>query len=141
MSKVTKLLVMLTLVGGMGAASSGCLLGVSASAEPVMHTSYYKPMYYQGYPVYYSAAGLPFYYVNGASVYIPRTYYGYGRYYNHWRVNRVHYSRWYRARGHRYRRHRRRNYRRNRRRGVRRGARRGKRRGKVRRKTRRRKRR
>ncbi len=139
MSKVTKLLVMLTLVGGMGAASGGCVLGVSAQAEPVMHTSYYRPLYYQGYPVYYSAAGLPYYYVNGASVYIPRSYGGYGRYYNHWRVNRIHYRRWYRARGHRYRRHRQRRYRRNRR-GVRRGKRRGKRR-KVRRKTRRRKRR
>lgn len=116
MSKVSKLLVMLTLVGGMGAVSSGCVVGVSEPAEPVMHTSYYRPMYYQGYPVYYSTAGLPYYYVNGATMYIPRTYVGYGRYYNHWRINRIHYRRWYRARGHRYRRYRSRRYRRSHRR-------------------------
>jgi len=119
MSKVSKLLVMLTLVGGMGAVSSGCVVGVSEPAEPVLHTSYYKPMYYQGYPVYYSAAGLPYYYVNGAAVYIPRTYVGYARFYNHWRINRIHYNRWYRHRGYRFRRHRRRSYRRGRRRGRR----------------------
>ncbi len=140
MSKVSKLLMMLTLVGGMGTISGACVVGVSP-AEPVMHTSYYRPLYYQGYPVYYSATGLPYYYANGGTVYIPRTYYGYGRYYNHWRTNRVHYNRWYRARGYRYRRHRRRNYRRGKRRGARRGVRRGHRRKKVRRKTRRRKRR
>ena len=112
MSKVSKLLVMLMLVGGMGMVSSSCVVGVSEPAEPTLHTSYYRPLYYQGYPVYYSAAGLPYYYVNGATVYIPRTYVGYNRYYNHWRVHRVHYRRWYRSRGYRYRRHRRRSYRR-----------------------------
>lgn len=115
MSKVSKFLVMLTVVGslgGLGAASTGCFVGVSEPAEPTLHTSYYRPMYYMGRPVYYSATGLPYYYVNGATVYIPRTYVGYNRYYSHWRVNRVHYSRWYRARGHRYRRYRTRRYRR-----------------------------
>jgi hypothetical protein len=106
------MLVMLMLVGGMGAVSGSCFVGVSEPAEPVMHTSYYRPLYYQGYPVYYSTVGLPYYYVNGAMVYIPRTYVGYGRYYNHWRVNRIHYRRWYRARGYRYRRYRSRRYRR-----------------------------
>lgn len=131
MSKVSKVLVMLMLVGGMGMVSSSCVVGVSEPAEPTLHTSYYRPLYYQGYPVYYSAAGLPYYYVNGAAVYIPRTYVGYGRYYNHWRVNRVYYNRWYRARGYRYRRYRTRRYRRSRRRTRRRT------RGKARRRTRR----
>ncbi len=118
MSKVSKLLVMLTLVGGMSAVSGGCTVGVSA--EPTLATSYYRPLYYQGYPVYYTVTGVPYYYVNGAMVYIPRTYVGYGRYYNHWRVHRVHYRRWYRARGYRYRRYRTRRYRRSRRRNRRR---------------------
>jgi len=117
MSKISKLLVMLILVGGLSTVSTGCVVGVSEPAEPTVNTSYYTPMYYNGAVVYYSAAGLPYYYLNGAAVYIPRTYYGYNRYYSHWSANRVYYSRWYRARGHRYRSYRTRNYRRSHRRG------------------------
>jgi hypothetical protein len=128
MSKVSKFLVMLMVVGSVGAAGAvmgGCVVGVSEPAEPVVATSYYRPLYYNGALVYYSDAGLPYYYVNGAAVYIPRTYVGYGRYYNHWRVNRAYYHRWYRSRGYRYRRYRTRAYRRGHRRGARRTHRRG----------------
>lgn len=70
-------------------------------------TSYYTPLYYQGYVVYYDEVGRPVYYANGARYYIPAGYVDYGRYAAHYRTHRVHYNRWYRSRGHRYRRYRR----------------------------------
>jgi hypothetical protein len=66
-------------------------------------TSYYQPLYYEGYPVYYSDAGAPYYYSGGQSVYIPASYGLYNTYVSHYRTHRVHYVRWYSSTGQRYR--------------------------------------
>ena len=116
MNKVNRMIVALALVGAVGVVSAGCFVPADGYSGPMVRTNYYQPMYYNGYLVYYSDAGVPYYYYNGAVVYVPRTYVGYNRYYSHWRGNRVHYRRWYRHRGHRYRRYNRRKYRRSRRR-------------------------
>ncbi len=128
-------------VGAMGLlfAFSGCTVGFRApSVEvsgPAIATSYYTPMYYNGYIVYYDN-GRPIYYVNGVRYFVPRTYANYGRLTVHYRNNRGYYHRWYKSRGHRHR-----GYRRGARRRGRRGrakpARRGTRRGPARRPARR----
>lgn len=81
----------------------GCTVGVSAGPVPVA-TSYYSPMYYNGYVVYYDQLGQPIYYANGARYLVPRTYAHYGRLRLHYRRHRRVYHRWYRARGRRLRR-------------------------------------
>lgn len=97
---------LMALVGATSMLGTGCYVS-AAPAEPVVATSYYTPLYYNGYVVYYDDVGRPVYYVGGARYYIPATYVGYHRYTDHYRVHRVHYARWYGARGHRYRTYRR----------------------------------
>ena len=115
MSRVKKIALMVAMVGAIGIVSSGCYVGLDAEpAGPVVSYGGYTPLYYNGAVVYYAAAGLPYYYYGGRMVYIPRTYVGYNRYYNHWYSNRVRYRTWYTHRGRhpRYRRYNRRRYRR-----------------------------
>jgi hypothetical protein len=86
-------------VGGLS--FSACVL----SAEPggaSVSTSYYSPMYYNGYIVYYDTAGLPLYYIGGAAYYVPATHGQYHSYRHHYTTHRTHYSQWYSSRGHRY---------------------------------------
>lgn len=104
MSRFKKVAVAICLVGALFMAAAGCIVHTS---EPTLATSYYTPMYYNGYVVYYDTLGRPIYYVNGIQYYVPATYYNYHAYVRHWRVHRVYYNRWYRTRGHRYRRYRR----------------------------------
>jgi len=111
MTNVKRFAVMLAAVAVVGLGASGCYVSAQP-AEPTLHTNYYQPQYYNGYVVYYDSLGRPMYYNGGVAYYIPSTYMYYGRYVNHYRVHRVHYSRWYRARGYRYRRYRTRRYRR-----------------------------
>jgi len=127
-SKAIGTVIFLAAIIGLVASSSGCTIrartpSVSVSG-PRIATSYYTPLYYNGYVVYYDNVGRPMYYVNGTRYYVPRTYASYGRYVSYYRTHRRHYYRWYRARGRRYRGYRRRGYRRRGRRG-RRGRRRG----------------
>lgn len=106
----------LTLAGA--AIISAGLTACVVSAEPAgttqpapavtVATDYYTPMYHDGYVVYYSEAGLPFYYLNGGVVWIPSTHPFYGRYVGYYGRHRTHYWRWNRARGQRYRSYRRR---------------------------------
>jgi len=105
MSKLNRYAVLLAFVGATSMAASGCV--VRTRAHPAIATSYYTPMYYNGYVVYYDTTGRPMYYANGTRYYIPATYAHYNRYVGHYRAHRVHYRRWYRKRGHRYRRYRR----------------------------------
>lgn len=78
----------------------------------VVGTSYYAPLFHNGYVVYYDSVGRPIYYVNGVRYFVPRTHARYDLYLRHYRRHRRAYRRWYRARGHRYRRYRRRRRRR-----------------------------
>ena len=112
MNKVKNLALTLALVAAVGMVSSSCF--VSTSGEPVVSTGYYTPQYYNGYVVYYDTLGRPMYYTGGVRYYVPATYMHYNSYVSHYRTHRVHYNRWNRSRGHRYRTYRR-NVRRNRR--------------------------
>jgi hypothetical protein len=110
---------LLTAAGLVAASTSGCTIrartpSVTVSG-PRIATSYYTPLYYRGYVVYYDTVGRPVYYVNGVRYYVPRTYAYYGRYVSYYRRHRGAYRRWYRRRGYRYRRYRRRRGRRRRR--------------------------
>ena len=57
----------------------------------VVDTNYYRPLYYQGYVVYYDTYGRPYYYLNGAQYYIPSTYHYYNYYTWHYNRYRTHY--------------------------------------------------
>ncbi len=74
--------------------------------RPIL-TSYYTPLYYDGYVVYYDGAGRPYYWAGGRRIWVPRTYAGYNRYHSYWRTHRAHYRRWNREHGRRYRSYRR----------------------------------
>ena len=98
----------LVTVVGLGLAASGCYVSAEPAyaGAPTVATSYYQPLYYNGYVVYYDTYGRPMYYVNGMAYYIPASYAYYGYYVNHYRRYRPYYNRWYRYRGYRYRRYR-----------------------------------
>jgi hypothetical protein len=66
-------------------------------------TSYYQPLYYQEYPVYYDPAGMPIYYVNGRQIYVPRSYVRFHALTGHYRARRGAYKRWYAGPGRHFR--------------------------------------
>ena len=92
--------VLTALVGACAPFASGCY--ASVQEEPVVVEGY-RPMYYNGYVVYYDQVGAPYYYYNGGVAYIPRTYGGYGVYVNHYNTYRGAYYRWNAGYGARYR--------------------------------------
>jgi hypothetical protein len=61
----------------------------------------YQPLLYDGYVVYYTDDGIPFYWASSARIWVPiqfRT-----RYISHWRSHRPAYFKWHKHRGHHYR--------------------------------------
>jgi hypothetical protein len=82
-------------------------LGTGCYAEvdtpPVYAEGGIEPEYYDGYVVYYDDIGRPYYYANGAVVWIPATSPYYGRYVAHWRAYGPRYRTWYANYGYRYR--------------------------------------
>ena len=90
------------LIGAMSLTAVSCVFSVDPAPVSV-GTSYYNPMYYNGYVVYYDSLGRPMYYVNGATYYVPSTYVHYHALTSHYVTYRSHYHRWYGAQGHRYR--------------------------------------
>ena len=90
------------LVGAMSLTAVSCVFSVDPAPVSV-GTSYYNPMYYNGYVVYYDTLGRPMYYVNGATYYVPSTYGSYHLLTGHYATHRHPYNRWYGSHGHRYR--------------------------------------
>jgi hypothetical protein len=86
------------LVSGTG----GCYVETGMIGAPE-YAYGYPPVYYDGYMVYYDGLGRPFYYVNGAAVWVPPTVRVYPALVQHWRTYRPAYHRWYQQRGHVYR--------------------------------------
>jgi hypothetical protein len=84
---------------------SGCIVvpepGVGIYGGP--GSPYYSPLYYDGYVVYYDTAGLPYYYLGGSPVYVPRRYREYDRLVTHYRLHQSHYDRWNVSHGPRFR--------------------------------------
>lgn len=65
-------------------------------------TGYYRPLFHEGYPIYFNDAGFPYYYVGGRIVLIPRTHQRYGGYIAHFRAKRAQYLRWNKSTGRRF---------------------------------------
>jgi hypothetical protein len=63
----------------------------------------YRPMYYNGYVVYYDNYARPYYYYGGRVMYVPRGYVGYGALVGHYYAYRPYYAGWYGRYGVRYR--------------------------------------
>ncbi len=61
----------------------------------------YQPLLYDGYVVYYSDDGIPFYWNGGVRIWVPGSYRD--RYINHYRSHRSSYRSWHKNRGHHYR--------------------------------------
>ncbi|RLB58229.1 MAG: hypothetical protein DRI34_05530 [Deltaproteobacteria bacterium] len=61
----------------------------------------FRPLLYQGYVVYYTDDGIPYYWLGGRQVWLPAAERAY--YVRYWRQHRQAYRKWYRHRGHVYR--------------------------------------
>ena len=88
-------------VAGLMPMSSGCY--VEEDAPPPEYVEGYQPMFYDGYVVYYDDVGRPYYYADGALVWVPAASPLYIGLVNHWRVYGPAYHRWYAHYGYRYR--------------------------------------
>jgi hypothetical protein len=62
----------------------------------------YRPMYYDGYVVYFDEGGRPYYYVNGGVYWVPRYSPYYGAYVAHYNTYGRAYRTWYSRGGYRY---------------------------------------
>lgn len=82
-------------------AAPACLL--ETEVEAPLYEDGYQPVFYDGYVVYYDAAGRPYYYVDGGLVWIAPGSPRYFELHEHWRVYGHSYGRWYSSRGYRYR--------------------------------------
>lgn len=76
-------------------ATTPCLAGCYADAAYPVEAEGWQPQYYDGYMVYYDQGGQPFYYVNGAAVWIPQSSPYYAQFNGYWRANPYAYSRWH----------------------------------------------
>ena len=97
-----KTILLLGLVALGGALVAGCIIPTRTVVHVGPPVEYgYQPMLYNGYVVYYTAAGVPFYWSRGVRVYVPVAYRAV--YVDHWHTHRSAYVRWHRHRGHHYR--------------------------------------
>jgi hypothetical protein len=71
--------------------------------EVPVHGDGYDPQFYDGYVVYYDDVGRPFYYTDGAAVWVPVGSPFYAGLVNHWRMHRPAYNSWHAHYGNRYR--------------------------------------
>lgn len=92
-------IVLAALVAGVAPLGSACYVDT-----PGVGVEFgYEPVYYDGAVVYYDDGGRPYYYLNGAVVFIPPTSARYGYYVDHYRRYGTAYRRWNVNRGARYR--------------------------------------
>ena len=93
---------------GLACAAVVPLAGCYVDGPEPVYAEGYAPQYYDGYVVYYDDIGRPYYYVNGAVVWVPPGSPFYPGLVGHWRTYHPAYRRWYVHRGYRYRGYRRR---------------------------------
>ena len=82
------------------AAGSACYV---EEVPPPVYAYGYEPAYYDGYVVYYDDVGRPYYYADGAAVWIGPGVPEYPRLVAHWRAYGPAYHHWYVHDGYRYR--------------------------------------
>jgi hypothetical protein len=80
---------------------SACYAEEEVPPPEYVDTSY-QPQYYDGYVVYYDGVGRPYYYVNGAAVWVPPSSPLYIGFVNHWHRYGPAYGHWYAHYGYRY---------------------------------------
>jgi hypothetical protein len=85
--------VLAALAAGLIPTTSACY--VEGEVPPPEYSYGYEPQYYGGYLVYYDDVGRPFYYVDGALVWVPVTAAAYVGLVNHWRLHVAAYRHWY----------------------------------------------
>lgn len=103
---------------GLGAIASGCVVSarpgravirpvvivpqpaVVVTVGPPLEAGY-QPLLYDGYVVYYTDDGVPFYWAGSGQVWVPA--HARARYVTHYRTHRPAYHRWHRERGQTYR--------------------------------------
>jgi hypothetical protein len=83
--------------------SAGCVVEDDVPPPPPPGYADYEPAYYDGYVVYYDDVGRPYYYANGAVLWISPGAPEYVGLVHHWRVYGPAYHRWYVRYGHGYR--------------------------------------
>ena len=98
--RLTNVLYSLAILSLLAPFGAGCAVTVTPDE---VSASYYAPLYYNGYVVYYADNGQPTYYVNGVRYYVPANAPRYHSYVVHYRTHRQSYHRWYTHRGRRYR--------------------------------------
>jgi hypothetical protein len=81
----------------------GSRLGLLRRRGPPEYVEGYEPPFSDGYVVYYDEVGRPYYYENGAVVWIAPGSPAYARFAYHWRLYGPAYRRWYAHHGYRYR--------------------------------------
>jgi hypothetical protein len=106
--RILRSVLLASVVAGLAAASSACY--VEDEGPPPAYAEGYEPMYYDGYVVYYDDVGRPYYYVNGAVLWVPPTSPVYVGLVNHWHMYGPAYRHWYAYHGYRYRGYRYRGY-------------------------------
>jgi hypothetical protein len=81
---------------------SGCYAEATDAIPPPDYSYGYAPVYYDGYVVDYDETGRPFYYVNGAVVWVPQTSPLYPGLVAHWHAFGPAYHDWHAHVGARY---------------------------------------
>lgn len=91
------------LIAGLASVGTGCYVEEGPPPPEPVYAEGYAPQYYDGYVVYYDDVGRPYYYVNGAVVWVAPTSPFYAGYVHHYRVYGPAYHHWYVNHGYRYR--------------------------------------
>jgi hypothetical protein len=81
---------------------SGCYAELEPPESVYAEGEGYRPMYYDGYIVYFDTGGRPYYYTNGTVFWVPRESPYYGAYVGHYRTYWRTYRTWYTRGGYRY---------------------------------------
>ena len=81
----------------------GCYVEAAGTIPPPEYAYGYAPVYYDGYLVYYDEVGRPFYYVDGAVAWVPRSAPVYAGLVAHWRAFGPSYREWHSHDGDRFR--------------------------------------
>ncbi|NUP07881.1 MAG: hypothetical protein HOW73_17685 [Polyangiaceae bacterium] len=90
------------LLGSLMMAASGCAVYTRPIPAAATVSVDYDPLYYDGYVVYYDTIGRPYYYIDGRTHYVPRTYVGFNAYVNYYHAHRPAYNSWYAREGRRH---------------------------------------
>ncbi|MBV5308679.1 hypothetical protein, partial [Chromatium okenii] len=97
-TKITKSLPILSILAVVMLTTPGCLMTITEPAFPVTYSQPvavdYRPLFYNGYTVYFADSGIPYYLYGGVRHWVPH--HARARYIEHWRHHKSDYRNWYR---------------------------------------------